>query len=243
MGQGQDPYGDAGGFTPYQPDATPDDEPADAAPEPFVPYGGAPQVPYSGAPQVPYGQSSGTSMVSFVTTTPTKHRWVGWVVGFGILLASCGGGIGGIFGALSGDGDTSYDTDQQQAPVEEEQMVVDVFANDLQAGQCLIGAGFDPSTDEGISNVEVVGCSTSHAAQVLEVKVLDEQEAAAYEFDDSSQIDLHCTQNFSRAQKQLFRGNTYFLLAFTQSRTPSTGDKVACLVVRADGGQIRGFLP
>ena len=177
------------------------------------------------------------------TTTPTKHRWVGWLVGFGVLIASCGGGIGGIFGALSGDDSSSSSSDVQLAPVEEEQMVVDVFANDLQAGQCLIGAGFDPNTDEGISNLEVVRCSTSHAAQVLEVKVLDEQDAAEYEFDDEDQIDVNCTQNFSRAQKQLFTGNTYFLLAFTESRTPSSGDKVACLVVRADGGLIRGFLP
>lgn len=239
MGQGQDPYGgDAGGFTPYRPDATPDREPpAEGPPAPFVPYGGTPQVPY--------GQAWGTSGgVPFVTTTPTKHRWVGWLVGFGVLIASCGGGIGGIFGALSGDDDTSSSTtDVQLAPVEEEQMVVDVLANDLQAGQCLNGAGFDPSTDEGISDLEVVRCSTSHAAQVLEVKVLDEQDAAEYEFDNTDQIDIHCTQNFSRAQKQLFSGNLYFLLAFTETRTPSSGDKVACLVVRADGGLIRGFLP
>ena len=120
----------------------------------------------------------------------------------------------------------------------------DVFANDLEAGQCLNGAGFDPRTDDPVTDIEVAPCSTAHDAQVLEVNVLDAREAADYDFDNSDQIDVNCRSLFSPAQKALFTGvSPYFLLAFTESRTPRTGDKVACLVVRADGGHLRTFLP
>jgi hypothetical protein len=223
VGQGQDPYGDAGGFTPYQPDATPDDEPpADSAPAPFVPYGGGPAVPYG---------SAGPAAVPTVATSATAGRRIlPWVVGIGVLLASCGGGLVAIVGSFVGGSDSAESPDGSQ-----------VYVNDLKAGECLIGAGF--ATDEPVSKLEIVDCSTAHDAQVLDVNVLDSNEAAAYDFDDPGSSGRACNPVLSGAQLELVRGRDYGLVAFTETGNPAQGDKVACLVKRADGAPIREFLP
>jgi hypothetical protein len=252
MGQDQDPYDDSGGFTPYQPSGTPASE-ADATPE-------TPYVPYGGAPNVPYGSAYRSTGAAFVTSTPSKNRWVGWVVGIGVVLVTCGGGIGGIVGAFNGDGDNSSGSGPDitvptielptfpslvipSIDIPTASVRTEIFANDLQRSQCLNGLGFDPSANDGISRLEVAECEGAHNAQVLEVRVLTAREAAAYDFKDSSQGDRSCFPLFSRTQKALFQGDKYTLLSFTETADPIEGDKVACLVVRTDGARIRGFLP
>lgn len=226
MGQGQEPYGDAGGFTPYQPDATPDSEPpaADApAPAPFVPYGGGPVVPYGG-----------TTPQFYATTTTTKSgfgRVVPWLIGLGVLVATCGGGIAALIGAI-GDIDLTSDS----SPDSEQ-----VFVNDLEAGQCLNGAGF--ATDEPVSALEIVDCSTAHDVQVLDVNVLDSKEVREYAFDDPQSSGKVCNPVLSDGQKELLHGREYGLVAFTETGSPVIGDKVACLVKRSDNEPIHEFLP
>jgi hypothetical protein len=259
VGQDQDPYGDAGGFTPYQPDPTPDGEPADAGtPPPFVPYGGTPNVPnvpYGGAPNVPYGGSSiGTPFV----VNASRGRWVGWVVGIAILLFTCGGsGIAIVASLINGDDSTtsgpspdvvvpeieipSFEVPSIEVPSIEIPPLV--FANNLQRDQCLLGVGFEPGSTQGISSLEVSGCTGAHNAQVLEVRVLNAREAAEYDFADDEQGNKSCFPLFSPAQKALFQGDKYTLLSFTETATPTQGDKVACLIVRTDGALYRGFLP
>lgn len=263
MGQDQGPYGDSGGFTPYQPDATPDAEPGDAgAPPPFVPYGTAqgmpnvPNVPYGGAPNVPYGGSASIG-TPFVITASSGPRWVGWVVGIGIVALTCGGSAIGILAGLF-DNDPSTTTtgtspDYEVPPIEIPSFEIPsfevpsipgpVFANDLKRDQCLIGVGFQPGSTQGISNLEVTECAGAHNAQVLEVRVLSGREASEYDFSDQDQGNRSCFPLFSPAQKELFRGDEYTLLSFTETANPAQGDKVACLVVRTDGALYRGFLP
>lgn len=224
MGQGQDPYGDGGGFTPYQPDATPDGEPAESAPPPFVPYGGS-------EPAVPYG---GASVPSFYATPPTKPSTgrrvvVPVLVGLGVLLASCGGGIAAIVGSIGG-------SDSQEATGSSS----DVLANDLKEGQCVIGAGLHPESTEPVTGLEVVDCSSAHDAEVLAVNVLDADEAAAYDIDDDSQIDANCRRFFSEREKEILKREDYFIWALTETSQPVIGDKVACLVVNANGEPLHG---
>ena len=222
MGQLQDPYGDSGDFTPYQPDATPDDEPpAEAAPPPFVPYGGEPIVPYGG-----------TATPTFYATTTTTTvsggvRVLPWLVGLGVLVASCGGGVAALVGSIAG-------FDSEQTAVSDE-----VFVNDLEADQCLNGAGF--ATGEPVSALEIVECSDAHDVQVLDVNVLDSNEVS--EYDDTASSGKVCDPVLSESQKQLLQGPEYGLVAFTETTSPGVGDKVACLVKRADGRPIREFLP
>lgn len=221
MSQGQDPYGDEGGFTPYRPDATPDAEPAAGAPaEPYVPYGGEPVAPYGSA----------TQFYAPTVATPTSagRRILPWLIALGVLVASCGGGVAAIIGSLSGGGSSESSSDE-------------VFVNDLKAGQCLNGAGF--STDEPVSALEIVDCSLPHDVQVLNVNPLDSREAAEYEFDDPGSSGRACNPVLSATQKELVRRPEYGLVAFTETGTPGIGDKVACLVKRADGEPIHEFLP
>lgn len=254
VGQDQGPYGDGGGFTPYQPDATPDVEPADAdPPAPFVPYGGAPDVPnvpYGGAPNVPYGGATGTPFV----VNASGGRWVSWVVGIAVVVFTCGGSGIAVLAGLFGNDDSTSDSGREVVVPEIEipsfsidipnvSVPPQVFANALQRGQCIIGAGFDPASNKGLSNLEVTECEGAHNAQVLEVRVLSERDAQDYDFADEEQGNKSCFPLFSPAQKALFQGDKYTLLSFTETATPKQGDKVACLVVRTDGAPIRGFLP
>jgi len=223
---GQDPYGNTGDFTPYQPDATPDgEEPEAAADAPYVPYGGA-------APNVPYGGT--TSAAQFYAPIPatTGRRVLPWIIGVGVLIATCGGGVAAVIGSIAG---SDSDSGSQGSSSGE------VYVNDLQAGQCLIGAGF--ATDEPVSGLGIVDCSTAHDAQVLDVNVLDSKEAADYDFDDPASSDRSCNPVLSDPQKELLQGREYGLTAFTETGSPGVGDKVACLVTRTDGQPIHEFLP
>ena len=251
---GQDPYDESGGFTPYQPSDQPQGEPAGEPP------GSSPPPP----PFVPYGTArQGTPSASFVASTTSSRGWVGWLVGFGVLFVTCGGLVTGIAGFLSdlgsdSDPDTSPEVvvpeiefpsfsvptfDVPSIDVPTENVRTELFANDLRRGQCLLGAGFDPASSNGISDLEVTDCAGAHNAQVLEVRVLSQREASDYDFADDDQGNRSCFPLFSRAQKELFRGDRYTLLSFTETASPTTGDKVACLVVRSDGALYRGALP
>ncbi len=228
MGQGQDqgPY-DAGGFTPYQPDATPDAEPPVGAPPPAP----APFVPYGGEPVVPYGGATPQQFYATTTTTSGARRVLPWLIGLGVLVATCGGGIAALIGAI---GSIDFSSDDATASG-------DVYVNDLKAGQCLNGAGF--ATDEPVSGLEIVDCSTAHDVQVLEVNLLDSEEAADYKFDDPQSSARVCNPVLSESQKALVQSRDYGLVAFTETGSPVVGDKVACLVKRADDEKIREFLP
>lgn len=191
MGQDPDPYAaHDGGFTPYQPDATPDGEPAS---------GEAP--------------------------APTRRRWP-WVVAVAVVAATIGGCVSGIVGVLDGD----EDSPDVSSP--------EVFVNDLVYGQCLIGGGF--GTEEPISGLEVVECTTAHDAQVLAVKILSAEEAENYEFDDTGQVDRNCRSRFTRQDMHLLEREDLVLIAFTETENPVQGDKVACLLARADGAPLEG---
>jgi hypothetical protein len=257
-GQGQEPYDESGGFTPYQPSDVPQGEPADQPPG-----GSTPETPF-----VPYGSAlPGTSITPYVASTPTRS-WGTWLVGIGIVVAISGGIIAGIVGFISEVGsDSGSDTSPEvvvpdidipsftlptidfpsitvpSIDIPTPSVPTQVFANDLRRGQCLVGVGFDPSSNNGISALEVTECAGAHNAQVLDVRVLSSREASNYDFADNDQGNKSCFPLFSPAQRELFRGDKYTLLSFTETARPSRGDKVACLVVRSDGAPYRGFLP
>lgn len=227
---GQDPYGDQGGFTPYQPDATPDGEP----PAPGDVDESAEHPPY-----VPYAASTGTYAAPVVTTTTaTSRRLLPWLVGFLVVIMTCGGGIGGIIGVFQGlTGSDSSGSESSGSGSEG-----GLLANELEAGQCLIGAGLDPGTNDPVSGLEVVDCSVGHDAEVIAVNVLDAEEAAAYDFEDDDGAFDSCRDYFSPAQMELLNQPDLYLIALTESQDPAPSDKVACLLTRADGKPLHGSL-
>jgi len=229
VGQGQDPYDDAGRFTPYQPDATPDGEPPEVPPAaPFVPYGNA---PYGGTP---YGTGIGAPLL---TSAPSGNRWWPWGVAIAVVVATFGSCFSGLFGVIGAIGGSDSDAGVPPAVRPE---IPEIYANDLAEGQCVNGAGLKPGTTEPVSGLEVVDCSTAHDAEVLAVKVLDAEAAAGYDFDDDSQIDVNCRDRFSERQKETLREGDYFVWALTETAQPATNDKVVCLVVHGDGSPLRG---
>lgn len=213
------PYGESEGFTPYEPGTQPDaDEasPADAPPAEPAPY-----VPYGAVTAAP------TPVASPPPPPVGRKRPAALVIGVVVALLGLGAGaavaIAGISGSV-GSTDDGLDT------------------NDLTAGECLVGAGLDPGTDDPVSDLEDVDCATAHDAEVLQINVLDSAEADAYDFDDAGQIDQTCRRFLDPDQKKLLESDDYFLIALTESETPSTGDHVACLVVRSDGGPLHSRL-
>jgi len=220
VSQDQGPYEGSDGFTPYEPDATPDAEPLD----PYVPYGQE-----AGTPAVPYSGSTAQAYAPVVTTT--RSRAIPWIIVVVVVVATCGGGVAALIGSIVGsDGDS---TSSQGG---------DLLTNDLQEDQCLIGAGLAPGTDDPVSNLEVVDCSTAHDAEVIAVKVLNADEAAAYDFENDNAAVQTCRDLFSTAEMKLLHRPDLYLFALTESAEPTTGDKVACLLVREDGGTLHGSL-
>lgn len=223
---GQDPYGDQGGFTPYQPDATPDGEP---------PVAGAADESAVHPPYVPYGDSTATYAAPPVATTRSaSRRLLPWLVGFIVVIMTCGGGVGGIIGAFTGSDDDSASSSGGSEG--------GLLANELAAGQCLIGAGLDPGSNDPVSGLEVVDCSVGHDAEVIAVNVLDAEEAAAYDFEDDDGAFNSCRDYFSPAQMELLNQPELYLIALTESQNPAPSDKVACLLTRADGKPLHGSL-
>lgn len=213
-------YGDSEGFTPYEPGSGPSAEDNPSADE-----ASAPPVPY-----VPYGAVSGTAAPPPPPSPPKpsgRKRPLALVIGIAVAVAGIGVGAAIAIAAIS---DSTGSTDEG------------LTTNALTAGECLVGAGLDPSTSDPVSDLEEVDCATAHDAEVLQINVLDSAEAESYDFDDDQQIDQTCRRFLDEDQKRLLEDDQYFLVALTESETPETGDHVACLLVRADGGPLHGQL-
>ncbi|KAA1418684.1 hypothetical protein F0U44_09310 [Nocardioides humilatus] len=213
---GQDPYGGGGDFTPYQPGDAPGGEPSEetagqAAETPFVPYGNAAPAPAWPATGTP---------------PPKANRVWPWIIAAAVIvavIASCFGGIVSIFNTGS-DSDSGSDG---------------LHANNLRPGQCLVGTGLERG-DEAVGALKEVACDVPHDAEVVAVNPLDEEEAASYDFDsDTAPLDS-CEPYFSARAKKLLEREDLYLLALTETATPSAGDQVACLLINYDGTPLEG---
>jgi hypothetical protein len=141
-------------------------------------------------------------------------------------VGSCFAGIVSVFSS-EGDTDTSLPE------------VLD--ANDLTPGQCLVGTGLEPG-DEPVGALKEVDCVDPHDAEVVAVNPLDADEAANYDFDSTNSAFDSCEPYFSDRALRLLDRNDLYLIALTESSTPSANDQVACLLVHKDGSPIDGPL-
>lgn len=170
-------------------------------------------------PVVPYGAAT--------VPAPRTGRAIAIIIGVAVAVAGIGAGaVIAIVALVGSDGDDGGSED--------------LFANDLVAGQCLIGAGLDLTTDDPVSDLEVVDCTTAHDAEVLAVNVLSRQEAASYDLGRDGQADEYCRPFFGDEQKALLQREDYGLLALTEVAEPETGDKVACLLIDTNGDPLPG---
>lgn len=209
---GKDPYDTEGGFTPYEPGGAPAPEPEGSSPT-------EPYVPYAGS-TTDYG----------LAVSSSRSRAIPWIVGILVVALTCGGTVTALVASIVTSDDSAGSASDE------------VRANDLDEDQCLIGAGLDPGNDDPVSDLEVVDCSTAHDAEVIAVKKLDADEAAAYDFEDDNGAVKTCRDLFTSAQMKLLNRSDLYLIALTETAEPVTGDKVACLLVRQDGGALHGSL-
>jgi hypothetical protein len=102
--------------------------------------------------------------------------------------------------------------------------------DDLKSGDCFTAEGLT-GDDDGVSQIEVVGCSSSHDAEVLAVKTLDADEADAYDINNGGQ---ECGTMIDVAVLSELPEDVT-VTALTQSEEPESGDHLACVAYRADG--------
>jgi hypothetical protein len=105
--------------------------------------------------------------------------------------------------------------------------------DDLKTGQCFTADGLT-SADDGVSQIEVVGCGESHDGEVLATNTLDADEAEAYKDQSGGEacgpiIDAEVVAGLPE---------DVTVTALTQSEEPEDGDKLACVAYQVDGEKL-----
>ncbi|MEZ0578668.1 hypothetical protein [Nocardioides sp. MH1] len=196
----------------------------------FTPYrpGDAPGEPEQGEGtprEVPYGGA--TDPAPTPAAPATKQVWP-WIVVTAVVLGVVGSCFAGIVSVLGSDDSPGSSSSSGG-----------LGANDLSPGQCLVGTGLEPG-EESVGALKDVSCTSPHDAEVVAVNPLDADEAAAYDFEDADGAFESCEPYFSDRAKRLLEREDLYLIALTQSATPSVDDQVACLLVHEDGSPLDG---
>ena len=242
-----DPYGSPSGSNPYGQNPYGQQPPA---PQPYGgggSYGGGGPQGYGGGGGGFGGQppkTDGVSIASFVLSLLCCTGLIGLILGFvglsrtkngqrkgrGFAIAGIVLGILSVLLAIGG-------------VVIVATGVLGERINDLKDGQCLTGNGLDKSADEGVSGIHVVDCTDEHDAQVIATKTLSSEEADDFEYGNQSQIVDYCTPMLDSGEAGLLLDPKYYVIALTQEKTPSSGDKIVCVITLADGGSLDEKLP
>jgi hypothetical protein len=105
--------------------------------------------------------------------------------------------------------------------------------DDVKDGQCFNAEGLT-NGDEGVSQIEVVSCSSSHDGEVLATNELDADEAEAYQDQSGDEacgpiIDVEVAAALPEDVS---------VTALTQSQKPEEGDLLACVAYQVDGKKL-----
>lgn len=238
---GGNPYG-----APQQPP-----NPYGAPQQPPSPYGaqpGQPGQPYAGAPGAPYGGSfpagpggpepekgKGMAIAALVLALiPCGLTTIISLVLAIVVLVKKGGGKGLAIAAI----------------------VIDVLVfilliglvvagvilggesvDSLEEGQCVTAEGLNSNTDEDVSQIKVVSCSTAHDGQVLATVSLSSDEADSFGDETANTL---CDEAIAFTDEELasFVSEGYNYIGLTQSAEPSSGDRLACIAFAGDGSSI-----
>ena len=218
---GGNPYGNPGDQNPYG----------------GPPYGGGTPPPAYGAPQ-PAG-TDGVSIASFVLSLLCCGP-IGLILGFvglsrtkngqrkgrGFAIAGIIIGILGIIGGVV-------------AGVVIALAAKDVVSiNDLETGQCINADGLKASESGSVGLITKVDCTDSHDGEVIATKTLSADEASNYNFGDESQINDICISMLDPGVAARLNDPKYFINALTESKTPSSGDQVSCVITLANGDDL-----
>jgi hypothetical protein len=106
----------------------------------------------------------------------------------------------------------------------------------LNAGDCITAKGLTDQSASGVTQIRGVGCSTKHDGEVLATGTLTADEAASYGL--TSPVDV-CTPPVTAAgSADLLANPDLLIIALTQDSSPSSGDKLVCVIANADGSKL-----
>jgi hypothetical protein len=111
---------------------------------------------------------------------------------------------------------------------------------DLKTGECITATGLTDEDSEGVSEVKSVSCSSDHDGQVLATHALTADEASAYS--QTSPVDICTGPVTDEGDEALLADPALLIIALTQDASPSSGDKLVCVVSNADGSDLTSKL-
>ncbi|WP_051247520.1 DUF4190 domain-containing protein [Nocardioides halotolerans] len=110
----------------------------------------------------------------------------------------------------------------------------------LKAGDCFTAKGLTDDSESGVTQIRSVGCSDKHDGEVLATSNLSSDQAASY--GQASPVEI-CTPSVSAAgSADLLADPEKVLIALTQDASPSSGDKLVCVIANADGSKLTSKL-
>ena len=112
--------------------------------------------------------------------------------------------------------------------------------NSLKAGDCITAKGLTDESESGVTQVRSVSCSDKHDGEVLATDKLTAEEAAGYT--ETSPVEV-CTDSVTEAgSADLLADPELFTIALTEDESPSSGDKLICVIANADGSDLTSKL-
>jgi hypothetical protein len=136
------------------------------------------------------------------------------------VLSLIGAGVGGYF---------IYDYAKDLKDVES-----------LSAGDCFTADGLTDESETGVTQIRSVSCSEAHDGEVLSTAKLTADEAATY--GETSPVEI-CSPSVTEAgSADLLADPELVLIALTQDSSPSSGDKLVCVIANADGSDLNSEL-
>lgn len=106
--------------------------------------------------------------------------------------------------------------------------------DDLESGQCFTAEGIGGADDEGIYQIEVVGCDEAHDGEVLATQELDADAAQAYPAQSAEDA---CAPLLDPAVLAGLPADVT-ITALTQDDEPDAGDHLACVAHHVDGEEL-----
>ncbi len=110
----------------------------------------------------------------------------------------------------------------------------------LKTGDCFTAKGLTDESETGVTQIRSVGCSSDHDGEVLATGSLTSEEADSY--GETSPVAI-CTPSVTEAGSvDLLSDPELVLIALTQDSSPSSGDKLVCVIANADGSKLTSKL-
>ena len=110
----------------------------------------------------------------------------------------------------------------------------------LKAGDCFTAKGLTDESESGVEQIRAVGCSDEHDGEVLSTAKLTADEADSY--GETSPVAI-CTPSVTEAGSvDLLADPELVLIALTQDSSPSSGDKLVCVIANTDGSKLTSKL-